>query len=96
MYTTLLLQIVPNARKSEILGMVDHRLKIKISAPAIEGKANQELIRFLAKEFSIPKRDIEIVSGESSKFKKVRVLTNQALTQRLAELVNPEMPGQGG
>lgn len=61
--------IQPNASKSEIVGQHDGKLKIRIKAPALENKANQELIRFLAKEFKIPKSQIEIIKGQNSRNK---------------------------
>ena len=86
MYVTLHLQIVANSKKNEIVGKVDDRLKVKIKAPAMEGKANRELVKFLSKEFSIPKSEIEIVRGQTSKFKQVRLLSSQALETFLAKL----------
>ncbi len=87
MYTTLHLQIAANSKNNAIVGMVNNRLKVKIQAPAIEGKVNKELIKFLAQEFSIPKSEIEILSGETSKFKKVKILTNEHLKAFLSQNV---------
>ncbi len=67
--------------------MVDNRLKVKIQAPAIEGKTNKELIKFLSEKISIPKSEIEIVSGENSKFKKVKLLSNESLKKLLKQNV---------
>ena len=67
----LLLQIKvqPNASKNEITGIENDRLKIKISSPPEKGKANLELIHFLAKIFKVPKSSITIVRGETSSLK---------------------------
>jgi len=62
----------PNSSKNKIAGIYDDNLKINIKAPAVDGAANKELIKFLSKEFKIPKSEI-IIKGESSK-RKVLIL----------------------
>lgn len=61
------------AKKNEISGFFDGRLKVKIAAPPVEGKANKELIAFLSKRFYIPTSDILIISGKKSKIKLVKI-----------------------
>ena len=51
----------------------DDTIKIDIAAPAVKGKANQELIRFLAKNFCIHKKDVRILSGAGSKIKLIKI-----------------------
>lgn len=70
---TLMLRVVPRASKSEVIGMVEGHLKVKIAAPPVDGAANAELIKLLSRYFDVPKRNIELVSGETSRVKKVRV-----------------------
>lgn len=69
----LLLKVIvqPNAKKNEVVGLhgEQERLKIKLKALPVEGKANKELINFLAKSLRIPKGDIELIRGETSKQK---------------------------
>jgi len=61
----------PNSSKNKIAGIYDEdKLKINIKAPAVEGAANKELIKFLSKMFKIPKSEIKI-KGETSKRKQV-------------------------
>jgi len=61
----------PNSSKNKIAGIYDEdKLKINIKAPAVEGAANKELIKFLSKEFKIPKSEI-ILKGETSKRKQI-------------------------
>lgn len=70
----LKLRIIPNAKKSEIVAWLDAQtLKIKIHAPPVEGKANEELIRFLAKTCGIKKSEIRILSGETGRDKLIEV-----------------------
>jgi len=62
-------QIVPNAKTSELIGKVGMAWKIKIHAPAHDGKANTELIHFLATSLDVPKSEISILKGHSAKTK---------------------------
>lgn len=64
------IKISPNAKKNEII-KTSQETKIKITAQPVDGKANKELIEFLAKTFKIPKTFIEIVKGETSKEKSI-------------------------
>ena len=67
-------RVHPGARKTHIKSvMVDGTIKIDIAAAPEDGKANAELIEFLAEEFGIAKSKIEIVSGETSRRKVVRI-----------------------
>lgn len=65
----LYIKASPLASKSEILGVIQDALKIRIAAPAVDGKANEELIKFLSKRLKIPKSDIKLTSGDTSKYK---------------------------
>jgi uncharacterized protein len=71
---TFAVRIVPRASRSEIVGEHDGALRIRIAAPPVDGAANRELIRTLAKMFKLPQNAVEIVSGANSKNKTVRVL----------------------
>lgn len=66
-------RVVPRASKSEIVGEHDGALKIKIAAPPVDGAANAELIRVLAKFLETPKSNIEITSGQQSRNKQVKI-----------------------
>ena len=66
-------RVVPRASGTEIVGEHGGALKIRIAAPPVDGAANAELIRFLAKRFGIPRSNVEIVAGKSSKTKRVRI-----------------------
>ena len=70
---TIVVRVIPRASKSELVGMVEGQLKIKIAAPPVDGAANAELIKVLSRYFDIAKRDIELVSGEAARVKKVRL-----------------------
>jgi uncharacterized protein (TIGR00251 family) len=61
--------IQPKSSKNEIVGPHNGMLKIKITAPPVDGEANQALIEFLSKYLKIAKREITIVKGETGRQK---------------------------
>lgn len=67
-------RVLPRASKSEIVGEHDGALKIRISSPPVDGAANAELIKVLAKHFGVSKSSVEVVSGQTSRLKHVRVV----------------------
>jgi len=73
MSLTLNLQTTPNAPRSEIIGWLGERLKVKVKAPAVEGKANAELLRFLAGHFGVRPNAVTLVRGETARLKTVRI-----------------------
>jgi uncharacterized protein (TIGR00251 family) len=69
----LRLRVVPNARRSEVVGVHGEAIKVKVQAPAVEGKANEALREFLAERLDVPARAVEIISGGKSRDKMVAV-----------------------
>jgi len=69
----LLVKVVPNSKTTEIVGYEGDVLKIRIAAPPDKGKANDELIAFLAKEYKISKSQITILQGHTSRLKRVSI-----------------------
>ena len=69
----LTLHIQPGAKKTEIAGLHGEALKIRLAAPPVDGKANAALIAFLAKACGVSKSSVELVSGDTSRAKRVRV-----------------------
>ena len=67
------LHVVPGARKTEIAGLHDGRLKVRVRAPAVEGAANRELLRFIADLFEVGPSHLEIVRGLNDRRKTVRL-----------------------
>jgi uncharacterized protein len=67
------LHVQPGASKSEFAGRHGGRIKLRIAAPAADGKANQALIEFLAAHFGVPRRSITIISGAKSRTKRVAI-----------------------
>ena len=82
----LRLHVQPGARKNEVAGPTAAGfLKIRLTAPALEGKANRALIHFLAETLDLARSRIELLSGERSRHKRARVngLTALACQARL-------------
>jgi hypothetical protein len=82
---TFAVRVVARASRSEIAGEHDGALRVRVAAPPVEGAANEELARTLARALGIPARAVEIKSGHASKTKLVRVLG--ATRERLLSLV---------
>jgi uncharacterized protein (TIGR00251 family) len=70
---TLRLHIIPNAKANQVMGAHGAAIKIKLRAPAVEGKANAALRSFLAEELKIPERNIALVRGQKSRAKLIRI-----------------------
>ena len=70
---TLTIYVVPRSSRSEIIGIYNDSLKIKLKAPPVDNAANDELVSFLAEKLKIPKGDIEIVKGHRQKKKIVSI-----------------------
>lgn len=67
------LHVQPGAKRTEVVGMHGDRIKVRLAAPALEGRANEALIEFLANEFGVPKRSVTIESGLASRQKRVAI-----------------------
>ena len=70
---TLRLHIQPGARKTEVVGIHGEALKIRLAAPPVDGKANACLIAFLAERFGVAKSAVSLLSGDTSRAKRVHV-----------------------
>lgn len=66
-------KIVPGSSKNKIVGVYNDALKITITAPPVEGKANKKCISYLSKHFDIAKSKIEILSGKNSRNKLIKI-----------------------
>lgn len=65
--------VVPNAARNEVVAVEGETLKVRVTAPPLKGKANEALIKLLAKTLGLPKNQLEIVSGRRARRKMVRV-----------------------
>lgn len=80
----LVCHLQPGAKDDAFIGLHGDALKIRISAPPVDGKANRHLLKFLAKSFGVRQRDIALLSGETSRQKRLRVSAPQCF---------PSIPG---
>ena len=69
----LTVQITPNAKKTEVVGVIDDALKLKLQAQPVEGQANAALIKWLAKQFKVTRGAVVITHGLTSRRKLVEV-----------------------
>ncbi len=67
------LHVQPKASKTRIVGLFDGCLKLAILAPPVDGKANEEVVKFLASVLAIPNRDITLKSGLQGRKKQLLV-----------------------
>jgi hypothetical protein len=81
---TLTLHIQPGAKKTEVAGEHGEALKIRLHAPPVEGQANAHLIAFLAQRLAVPKAAVTLISGATSRAKRVRVAGVDAAQVRQA------------
>jgi uncharacterized protein (TIGR00251 family) len=70
---TFKVKVQPRAPRTEIVGEHAGAVKLRVAAPPVDGKANEECRRFLAKLFEVSATSVEIVSGESSRDKVIRI-----------------------
>lgn len=69
--TLILVKLVPAAKHNKIVGLYDDRLKISLTAPPVDGKANKAIVEFLAKKLGISKSLLEITAGQTSRRKTI-------------------------
>lgn len=67
------LKIQPRASRDEFAEVLGDQLKLRITAPPVDGKANAHLVKFLSKAFKVPKSEVEILSGETGRDKRLRI-----------------------
>ena len=80
----LRLHIQPGAKKTEIAGLHGEALKIRLASPPVDGKANARLVGFLADRFGVAKAAVGLLSGGSSRAKRVRIAgVDQAQVRRV-------------
>jgi uncharacterized protein (TIGR00251 family) len=84
---TFAIKVHPRAKKNAITGEMGDALKVSLTAPPIDGRANQACAEFLAKVLEVPRSSITIASGESSRNKVIRVagVTAQYVRDRLTK-----------
>jgi uncharacterized protein (TIGR00251 family) len=89
---TFVVKVHPRARRNAITGTVADALKVALTAPPLEGRANQALIEFLAEFLNVPRSSVKIAAGQNSRRKVVVVagLSAEEAARRLAPFLTPE------
>ncbi|MBU4510559.1 YggU family protein [bacterium] len=82
------IKIIPGSSKNKIVGIYNNALKIAIAAPPVEGKANKKCIAYLAEYFDIAKSKIEIISGQTSKNKLIKIydITQEIFLEKIEKI----------
>ncbi|MGH9798952.1 MAG: DUF167 domain-containing protein [Blastocatellia bacterium] len=84
-------RVQPRASRSGIAGEIDGALKIRLAAPPVDGEANEELIRFLAKLFGATRAQISIRSGQTSRNKLIAI--DGISAEEVARVLQPTLDG---
>jgi uncharacterized protein len=71
--TEIQVRLTPKSSRNEVSGREGEIYRIKVTAPPVDGKANEALVAFLAKKLGVAKGKIRIISGASSRLKRVRI-----------------------
>lgn len=71
--TTLTLHIQPGAKRTDVAGLHGDALKIRLSAPPVDGKANAALVEFVADRLGLPKSAVRLIGGQTSRRKVLEV-----------------------
>jgi uncharacterized protein len=86
----LQLSVMPNAKRTEVDGLHDGALRVRLAAPPIDGRANEALVAWLAKSLGVPKRGVEVMRGESGRRKQVAIAVGHDVAKGwLAEVLGP-------
>ncbi|MEO8433723.1 MAG: DUF167 domain-containing protein [Pyrinomonadaceae bacterium] len=82
---TFQVRVVPRASRSEIAGEHDGALRVRVTAPPVDGAANEEVKRLIARRLGVPRSAVEIVAGETSRLKRLRVRAQPADLESLID-----------
>lgn len=79
----LQIRVQPRASADSIAGVIGDCLKVRLTAPPVEGKANEHLIAYLARLFGVPKSQVILERGDTSKHKQLRIRSPRKLPENL-------------
>ena len=81
------LLVQPRAARTEVTGLHNGRLKLRLTAPPVEGTANTALVQFLADRLGLPRSAVDVARGTSGRHKTIRIQAGDDLASRLSGLV---------
>ena len=84
-YAEIEARIIPKSSRNEIVSGEDSMVKIKVTSPPVDGKANKAVVDLLSKQCKVTKKDVQIISGEKSRNKKIRI--NGISTKEFLKLI---------
>jgi hypothetical protein len=70
---TIVVHAQPGAKRTEVAGLHGDSVRIRIAAPALEDRANEALVEFVAGRFGVPRRDVTVMAGSKSRHKRLRI-----------------------
>lgn len=85
---TLKIVVQPGSKQNEVMGLHNDALKIKLTTPAIEGRANAALLKFIAKLFNVSKTNITLKRGDKSRYKTIEIRNSLVHPEDVLMLVN--------
>ncbi len=72
-YTTLSVRVLPRSSKEEVAGFAEGAVRIRLTAPPLDNRANEALVKFLSRVFDVPRRQVELIAGGTGRNKIVRI-----------------------
>jgi hypothetical protein len=81
------IHVMPNAPRTQIQGLHDGALHLRLKAPPVDGKANLELVAWLARELKVPRAGVELIRGETARRKQLRVAQSSVPDARWERLM---------
>ena len=78
----------PGAKLTKVVGLHDGCLKISLQAPALENRANEMLLSWLSKQLRVPQKQIQLLSGQSSRIKRVEIW-GSITSEQIIEILSP-------
>lgn len=84
----LRLKVQPKASSNAFAGILDDALKVRITAPPVDGKANSHLVSWLAKQFGVAKSAVSVVRGDSQRLKQLRIRRPESLPAALQGMLS--------
>ncbi|MGH9576914.1 MAG: DUF167 domain-containing protein, partial [Terriglobales bacterium] len=90
--SSIVVKLHPRARKDAVIGSIGDALKISLTAPPVEGRANQALVEFVAELLNVPRSSVKIAAGQSSRRKVVVIagLLAEEAARRLRPFLTPD------
>lgn len=86
----LLVSVMPNAKRTQVAGLHDGALRVRLAAPPVEGRANEALVEWLAGELAIARREVVLRHGASGRRKRLRLACEPARVSEWLQKVLPD------